>query len=132
MSRVMDNLNAMGITKAKGDIPEFVPGDTVRVHKKIKEGDKVRVQIFQGTVIQQRGGGAGATFTVRKLSGGIGVEQIFPVQSPNVTKVEVLRRGKVRRAKLYYLRGLTGRSARVREKVEVGGKKKTARKTKSE
>ena len=125
----MIDLDTIGLPEQDAKRPAFNPGDTVRVHKKIKEGDKERVQVFQGTVVQKRGTGAGATFTVRKLSAGIGVEQIFPLYSPNVTKVEVLRRGKVRRAKLYYLRGLTGRSARVREKREVetksGAKKKS-------
>ncbi|HUU46267.1 MAG TPA: 50S ribosomal protein L19 [Acidobacteriota bacterium] len=112
----MIDLDTIGLPAKDEKRPVFNPGDTVRVHKKIKEGDKERIQVFQGTVIQMRGAGTGATFTVRKLSAGIGVEQIFPLFSPNVTKVEVLRRGKVRRAKLFYLRGLTGRSARVREK----------------
>lgn len=112
------DLQRMGISADAIKHPAFDPGDTIRVHKRIKEGDKERVQIFQGTVIQKRGSGTGETFTVRKLSGGIGVEQIFPMFSPNVTKVEVLRRGRVRRAKLYYLRKLTGRSARVKERRE--------------
>jgi len=95
---------------------EFNPGDTLRVHVRIKEGDKVRVQVFQGTVIGRRGGGVGATFTVRKVSGGIGVERVFPLHSPNIAKIERIREGHVRRAKLYYLRGLTGKSARIAEK----------------
>ncbi len=95
---------------------KFGPGDTVRVHVKIKEGDKVRIQAFQGVVIQRRGGGIGETFTVRKVSSGIGVERIFPLHSPNVGKIEVVRRGKVRRAKLFYLRGLMGKSARIKER----------------
>ncbi len=115
----MINVDRIGMPENPTELPDFAPGDTIRVHKRIKEGDKVRVQMFQGTVIQRRGSGTGASFTVRKLSGGIGVEQVFPLHSPNVTKVEVLRRGKVRRAKLYYLRGLTGRSARVKERREV-------------
>jgi len=110
------DLKTLGLPKETIEHPEFNPGDVVRVHKKIKEGDKERVQVFQGTVIQRRGTGAGATFTVRKMSAGVGVEQIFPFFSPNVTKVEVVRRGKVRRSKLYYLRDLTGRSARVKER----------------
>ena len=99
----------------KEDLPEFGSGDTVRVHVKIKEGDKERVQVFQGTVIGRRGGGAGATFTVRKISSGIGVERVFPLHSPNIARIERVRAGKVRRAKLYYLRDLTGKSARIRE-----------------
>ncbi len=94
---------------------DFAPGDTVRVHVKIKEGDKERIQAFQGVVIQRRGGGIGETFTVRRVTSGIGVERIFPLHSPNVGKIDIVRRGKVRRAKLFYLRGLTGRSARIKE-----------------
>lgn len=94
----------------------FGPGDTIRVHVKIKEGDKERIQPFQGVVIQRRGGGVGETFTVRRVTSGIGVERIFPLHSPNVGKIDVVRRGKVRRAKLFYLRGLTGKSARIKER----------------
>ena len=102
----------------KEQVPDFKPGDTVKVHVKIKEGDKERIQIFQGTVIGRRGSGTGETFTVRKISSGIGVERVFPVHSPNVSKIQRTRQGKVRRAKLYYLRGLTGKSARIEEKLE--------------
>jgi large subunit ribosomal protein L19 len=116
----MINLATIGIVGKESAAAPFNPGDVVRVHVKIKEGDKERIQVFQGTVIQRRGTGAGATFTVRKLSSGIGVERIFPLHSPNVAKVEVVKPGKVRRAKLFYIRGLTGRSAKVKErKVEV-------------
>jgi large subunit ribosomal protein L19 len=101
----------------RDDIPEFRPGDTVRVHVKIKEGDKERIQVFQGTVIGRRGGGTGETFTVRKISSGIGVERVFPLHSPNIDKIERVRAGKVRQAKLYYLRQLTGKSARIKEQV---------------
>ena len=101
----------------KDNIPAFKSGDTVRVHVKIKEGDKERVQVFQGTVIGRRGSGTGATFTVRKISSGIGVERIFPLHSPNVAKIQRVRQGKVRQGKLYYLRGLTGKSARIEEKL---------------
>lgn len=101
----------------KEDIPEFGIGDTVKVHVKIREGDKERLQIFQGTVISRRGGGTAETFTVRKISAGIGVERIFPLHSPNVSQIERIRQGKVRRAKLYYLRELTGKSARIKEKL---------------
>ncbi|MGH9357802.1 MAG: 50S ribosomal protein L19 [Terriglobia bacterium] len=97
------------------DIPAFRAGDTVRVHVKIKEGDKERVQAFEGTVIRIRRGGINATFTVRKISFGQGVERIFPLHSPSIEKVELRRSGRVRRAKLYYLRNLKGRAARVRE-----------------
>ena len=96
--------------------PDFRSGDTVKVHVKIKEGDKQRIQVFQGTVMQRKGAGAGESFTVRKVSAGVGVERVFPLHSPNVTRIEVLRKGKVRRAKLFYLRSLTGKSARISEK----------------
>jgi large subunit ribosomal protein L19 len=96
--------------------PEFRAGDTVRVHVRVVEGDKERIQVFQGVVIGRRGGGTRETFTVRKISGGIGVERIFPIHSPSVDKIEVVRRGKVRRAKLYYLRSLRGKAARIEER----------------
>ena len=98
------------------DIPDFRPGDTVRVHIKIKEGDKERIQVFEGVVIRKRKGNLGATFTVRKISYGVGVERIFPLHSPTIEKIEVVRRGKVRRARLYYLRELGGKAARIKEK----------------
>ncbi|RKZ20304.1 50S ribosomal protein L19 [bacterium] len=98
------------------EIPDFGPGDTVRVHYLIEEGGKKRIQKFEGTVIQRRGSGIRETFTVRKISQGIGVERIFPLYSPNVTKIEVLRRGKVRRARLFYLRERKGKAAKVKEK----------------
>lgn len=101
----------------RDDIPPFNSGDTLRVHVKIKEGDKERIQVFQGVVIGSRGNGTNATFTVRKMSNGIGVERVFPTHSPNIEKVEKIRSGKVRRAKLYYLRNLTGKSARIKEKI---------------
>ncbi len=95
---------------------DFAPGDTVRVQVKIKEGDKERPQVFQGVVLQRRGSGTGETFTVRKVSSGIGVERIFPLHSPNIESIRVVRRGKVRRARLYYLRGRRGKSARIKER----------------
>ena len=98
------------------DIPDFKAGDTVRVHARIKEGEKERVQIFQGLVIRKRKGKTGATFTVRKVSYGIGVERIFPLHSPTIDKIEVITRGKVRRGRLYYMRGLKGKAARIKEK----------------
>ncbi len=107
--------------------PEFGSGDTVRVHVKIKEGDKERIQVFQGTVIGRRGGGVGASFTVRKISSGIGVERVFPLCSPNIDKIERIRTGKVRRAKLYYLRELTGKSARIKEQLLDSSKSKKAK-----
>jgi large subunit ribosomal protein L19 len=96
--------------------PEFKAGDTINVHVKIREGNKERIQVFQGTVIQRRNpSSAGETFTVRKVSNGIGVERIFPILSPNIDKIEVLRKGKVRRARLFYLRGKQGKAARIKE-----------------
>jgi large subunit ribosomal protein L19 len=101
----------------RDDYPEFTSGDTVRVHVKIKEGDKERIQVFQGTVIGRRGSGTGATFTVRKISAGIGVERVFPLFSPNIARIERVRAGRVRRNKLHYLRDLTGKSARIKEQL---------------
>ena len=97
-------------------VPEFSPGDTIRVHVRVKEGDKERIQIFQGVVIGRRGGGTREMFSVRKISGSVGVERMFPLHSPTVDKIELLRRGKVRRAKLYYLRNLRGKAARIEER----------------
>ena len=98
------------------DLPAFIPGDTVRVHVKIKEGDKERIQVFQGVVISKRKGSVNATFTVRKVSYGVGVERVFPFHSPIIDKVELVTHGRVRRAKIYYLRKLRGKAARIREK----------------
>jgi large subunit ribosomal protein L19 len=98
------------------DLPAFSAGDTVRVHVKIREGDKERIQVFQGVVISKRKGGVNATFTVRKVSYGVGVERIFPFHSPIIDKVELVTHGRVRRAKIYYLRKLRGKAARIREK----------------
>ena len=98
------------------DLPNFGPGDTVKVYVKIKEGEKARIQAFQGVVISKRKGSSNATFTVRKVSYGIGVERIFPMYSPVIDKIEVITRGRVRRAKIYYLRKLRGKAARIREK----------------
>ena len=98
------------------DIPDFKPGDTIRVHARIKEGEKERIQVFQGVVIRKRKGMTGATFTVRKVSYGIGVERIFPLHSPSLDKIEIVSRGKVRRGRLYYLRKLKGKAARIKEK----------------
>lgn len=102
----------------RSDIPEFRPGDTVRVHVKVREGAKERIQVFQGVVIARRGGGTRETFTVRKISSGIGVERVFPLHSPTIDSIEVVRHGKVRRAKLYYLRKLRGKAARIEERRE--------------
>jgi len=98
------------------DLPQFQPGDTIKVYSKIVEGEKERIQIFEGVVIRKRGGGSRASFTVRKVSYGVGVEKVFPSSSPNLAKIEVVRRGRVRRAKLYYLRKLRGKAARIKEK----------------
>jgi large subunit ribosomal protein L19 len=98
------------------DLPEFKAGDTVNVHVRIKEGNKERIQQYQGVVIQRRGIGASATFTVRKISNDVGVERIFPVSSPSIEKVDIVRRGIVRRARIFYLRGLSGKSARLKER----------------
>lgn len=99
----------------KTDLPAFRPGDTVRVHVKVIEGNRERIQVFEGVVIKRRGSGISETFTVRKVSYGVGVERTFPVHSPKIAKLEVVRRGKVRRAKLYYLRKLHGKAARIKE-----------------
>jgi large subunit ribosomal protein L19 len=100
----------------RSDRPAFSPGDSVKVHVKVKEGEKERIQVFAGVVIARRGGGSRETFTVRKISGGIGVERVFPLHSPVIDRIEVDRRGEVRRAKLYYLRELKGKAARIEEK----------------
>lgn len=100
----------------KKDLPEFAPGDTVRVQVKVKEGNRERLQAFEGVVIARKGGGPSETFTVRRVSYGVGVERTFPVHSPKLDTIEVLRRGRVRRAKLYYLRNVTGKAARIKEK----------------
>lgn len=99
----------------RSDLPAFRPGDTVRVHVKVVEGTRERIQLFEGVVIKRRGGGISETFTVRKVSYGVGVERTFPVHTPKIAKLEVIRRGKVRRAKLYYLRNLRGKKARIKE-----------------
>jgi large subunit ribosomal protein L19 len=112
------NLLINEITKSqlRDDIPEFRAGDSVRVHAKIVEGERERIQIFEGVVIKRRGTGVSATYTVRKISSGVGVERTFPVNTPRVEKIEVIRHGSVRRAKLYYLRALRGKAARIKEK----------------
>jgi large subunit ribosomal protein L19 len=101
----------------RGDLPPFRTGDTVRVHVKVREGDKDRTQVFEGVVIRRRRGGASASFTVRKVSYGVGVERVFPVESPAVQKIEIKSRGHVRRSRLYYLRDLSGKKARLRSKL---------------
>ncbi|WDF83710.1 50S ribosomal protein L19 [Lacticaseibacillus pabuli] len=111
------NLLIDEITKSqlRDDIPDFKAGDTVRVHAKIVEGERERIQLFEGVVVKRRGTGVSATYTVRKISSGVGVERTFPVNTPRVEKIEVIRHGAVRRAKLYYLRALRGKAARIKE-----------------
>ena len=111
----MDLLRAVDKSQIRTDLPRFRPGDTVRVHVKIKEGDKYRIQVFEGVVIVQKNNGISSTFTVRKVSFGYGIERIFPVHSPIIEKLEVVKSGKVRRARLYYLRGRRGKAARLKE-----------------
>jgi large subunit ribosomal protein L19 len=113
----MRSIDAVHHDKLRRDLPELRAGDTVRVHVKIREGEKERIQIFEGVVIQRRGGGHSASFTVRKISSGVGVERIFPIESPSVTRIEIKSRGHVRRARLFYLRELSGKKARLRSKV---------------
>ena len=115
MNEIIKNIEA---AQMKAEVPEFNVGDTVRVHGKIKEGNRERVQVFEGIVIKKQGGSVRATFTVRKNSNGVGVEKTWPLHSPNVVKVDVVRRGKVRRAKLYYLRDRVGKRATVKELVK--------------
>ena len=112
----MEKIKQLEREMMRMDLPAFRPGDTVNVHVKIKEGEKERVQVFQGVVISKRKGTTNATFTVRKVSYGIGVERIFPMHSPIIDKVEVVTRGRVRRAKIYYLRKLRGKAARIKER----------------
>lgn len=112
----MDIIDQLELEQLKKDIPVFKAGDTLKVHVKIVEGDKQRIQLFQGVCIKRYNRGIASSYTVRKISGGIGVERIFPLHSPNIEKIEVVRFGKVRRAKLYYLRNLRGKAARITEK----------------
>jgi len=102
--------------QVREDIPDFGPGDTVRVHVRVVEGGKERIQVFEGTVIGRKDGGPRSSFTVRKISNGVGVERVFPLHSPKIAKIEIARHGDVRRAKLYYLRGKVGRATRIKEK----------------
>lgn len=115
----MNKVDVVERSRMRDDIPEFWPGDTVRVNVRVVEGTRSRVQAFEGAVIARKGGGLRETFTVRKVSFGVGVERTFPVHSPVIESIEVLRRGKVRRAKLYYLRDRVGKKARIKEKREV-------------
>ncbi|MGY3778731.1 50S ribosomal protein L19 [Isobaculum melis] len=112
MSHIIDEITK---EQLRTDIPAFRPGDTVRVHARVVEGTRERIQLFEGVVIKRRGAGISETYTVRKISNGVGVERTFPIHTPRVAKLEVVRFGKVRRAKLYYLRALHGKAARIRE-----------------
>ena len=112
----MNTLDALDADSLRADIPEFRPGDTVKVHVRVVEGNRSRIQVFQGVVIRRQGGGIRETFTVRKVSFGVGVERTFPVHTPVVEKIEIVTRGDVRRAKLYYLRDRIGKSAKIKEK----------------
>lgn len=112
----MDIVQEVQQGQLRSDVPNFGPGDTLRVNVRVREGDKERIQVFEGVCISRRGGGVNESFTVRKISSGIGVERIFPVHSPSIEAIHVVRRGRVRRAKLYYLRHRTGKATRIREK----------------
>ena len=114
----MDLVRLVENREMKTEPPEFRVGDSVKVHVKVREGEKDRIQVFQGIVIARRGGGTGSSFTVRKVSSGVGVERVFPLFSPVIGKIELVRRGNVRRSKLYYLRGRRGKAARITEKKE--------------
>jgi len=115
----MNTLDALDAQTLRSDIPAFRPGDTLKVHVKVIEGSRSRIQVFQGVVIRRHGAGARETFTVRKMSFGVGVERTFPVHSPNIDRIEVATRGDVPRAKLYYLRDLRGKAAKIKEKRET-------------
>jgi large subunit ribosomal protein L19 len=115
----MHSLDSLDAASLRGDIPAFRPGDTVKVHVRVVEGNRSRIQIFQGVVIRRQGGGVRETFTVRKVSFGVGVERTFPVHTPVIEKIEVVTRGDVRRAKLYYLRDLRGKAAKIKEKRDT-------------
>ncbi len=119
MSHVSAKVTLVEKKFLKTDLPKFMSGDTVKVHVKIKEGDKERVQVFEGAVIAINNGGARKTFTVRKISHGVGVERVFPMYSPNIAKIEMVDEGRVRRSKLYYIRELSGRAARIRSENEI-------------
>ncbi len=115
----MDTMELLAREQMRVDMPEFRAGDTVKVHVRIKEGDKERIQVFEGVVLRRRGSGLGASFTVRKISYGVGVERVFPLHSPIIDKVERVTQGKVRQSRIYYLRGLRGKAARIKERRRV-------------
>ncbi|MBQ7037407.1 MAG: 50S ribosomal protein L19 [Clostridia bacterium] len=113
----MDTIRAITNEQLRTDLPKLEIGDTLRLHLKVKEGNKERIQMFEGTLIARKNGGISETITVRRIASGVGVEKIFPLHSPNIDKIEVIRHGKVRRAKLYYLRGRVGKAAKVKERL---------------
>jgi len=115
----MQTLDSIDAASLRSDVPEFRPGDTVKVHVRVREGNRERIQVFQGVVIRRQGGGVRETFTVRKVSFGVGVERTFPVHTPIIDHVELVTRGDVRRAKLYYLRELRGKKAKIKEKRDA-------------
>ncbi len=115
----MNTLDALDAASLRDDIPDFRPGDTLRVHVRVVEGNRSRIQVFQGVVIRRQGGGSRETFTVRKMSFGVGVERTFPVHTPVIDRLEVVTRGDVRRAKLYYLRNLRGKKAKIKERRDT-------------
>ena len=115
----MNTLDTVDAESLRADVPDFRPGDTLKVHVRVVEGSRSRIQVFQGVVIRRQGGGLRETFTVRKISFGVGVERTFPVHTPVIDKIEVVTRGDVRRAKLYYLRDLRGKAAKIKEKRET-------------
>ena len=123
----MDKIQAFVSEQLKKEVPQFEVGDVIRVHNKIKEGSRERIQLFEGTVIARHNAGVGSTFTVRRVAYGVGVEKTFPLYSPNVAKVEVIRHGKVRRAKLFFLRGLSGKKARIVEDLSAASAEKAAK-----
>src|ERR1700686_4777071 len=115
----MNRTDLVDRAQLRDDVPDFAPGDTLKVHVRVVEGNRERIQVFQGVVIRRQGGGLRETFTVRKVSYGVGVERTFPVHSPSIDKIEAVTRGRVRRAKLYYLRNLRGKAARIKERRET-------------
>jgi large subunit ribosomal protein L19 len=128
----MHKLQEVESSYLRSDLPEFRAGDNVKVHVKVSEGGKERIQIFQGVVIARRGTGTGESFTVRKISGSVGVERVLPLHSPTIDKIEVVRRGRVKRAKLYYLRNLRGKAARIEERRQDRPQQKKAASTTAE
>jgi large subunit ribosomal protein L19 len=118
----MHTLDDLDAASLRSDVPDFRPGDTLKVHVRVVEGNRERIQVFQGVVIRRQGGGIRETFTVRKVSFGVGVERTFPVHTPIIAKIELVTRGDVRRAKLYYLRDLRGKAAKIKEKREPAGR----------